>query len=167
MDISRSLGLARTILESTVRGERRQGRQKKRWEDNIREWTGLEFAKSQRAVQNTEREKKWKKLVVKSSVVPERSLRLRDRWGEVGLNGGLQCWTTVACVLVFVSRSQLTYRQVKSYHTRWYFEKLHPIQRNGYFKTKQNKQTKMATGTKCVGRVSSLTSTTMKIGQLN
>ena len=79
MDISRSLGLARTILESTVRGERRQGRQKKRWEDNIREWTGLEFAKSQRAVQNTEREKKWKKLVVKSSVVPERSLRLRDR----------------------------------------------------------------------------------------
>ena len=24
-----------------------QGRQKKRWKDNIREWTGLEFAKSQ------------------------------------------------------------------------------------------------------------------------
>ena len=23
-----------------------------RWEDNIREWTGLEFAKSQRAVEN-------------------------------------------------------------------------------------------------------------------
>ena len=28
---------------------RRQGRQRKRWEDNIREWTGLEFEKSQRA----------------------------------------------------------------------------------------------------------------------
>ena len=27
---------------------RRQGRQKKRWEDNVREWTCLEFAKSQR-----------------------------------------------------------------------------------------------------------------------
>ena len=29
-------------------------RQRKRWEDNIREWTGLEFAKSQRAVANRE-----------------------------------------------------------------------------------------------------------------
>ena len=35
--------------------------------DNIREWTGLEFAKSQRAVENRE---KWRKLVAKSSVVP-------------------------------------------------------------------------------------------------
>ena len=39
-----SLGLAKTILQGKVKGERRQGRQKKRWED-IREWTGLEFAK--------------------------------------------------------------------------------------------------------------------------
>ena len=29
-----------------------EGRQRKRWEDNIREWTGLEFAKFQRAVEN-------------------------------------------------------------------------------------------------------------------
>ena len=49
---SRSSGLAKTILQGTVKGGRRQGRQKKRWEDNIREWTGLEFAKSQRAVEN-------------------------------------------------------------------------------------------------------------------
>ena len=35
---------------------------KGRWEDNIREWTGLEFAKSQRAVKKTE---KLRKLVVK------------------------------------------------------------------------------------------------------
>ena len=45
---------------------RRQGRQRKRWEYNIREWTGLEFAKSLRAVENRE---KWRKLVVQSSVV--------------------------------------------------------------------------------------------------
>ena len=57
-------------------GERRQGRQKKRWEDNIREWTGLEFAKSQRAVENRD---KWRELVAKSSVVPQRPSRLRDR----------------------------------------------------------------------------------------
>ena len=36
---------------------RRQGRQKKKWEDNIREWTGLEFAKSQRAVEKREKRK--------------------------------------------------------------------------------------------------------------
>ena len=40
----------RTILQGTVKGGRRQGGQRKRWEDNIREWTGLEFGKSQRAV---------------------------------------------------------------------------------------------------------------------
>ena len=55
---------------------RRKGRQKGRWEDNVREWTGLEFAKSQRAVKKRE---KWRKLVVKSSVVPQRPSRLRDR----------------------------------------------------------------------------------------
>ena len=64
--VSRSSGLAKTIWEGTVKGGRRQGRQKKRWEDNIREWTGLEFTKSQRAEENRE---KWRKLVVKSSVV--------------------------------------------------------------------------------------------------
>ena len=41
-----------------------------------REWTGLEFAKFQRAVENRD---KWRKLVVKSSVVPKRPSRLRDR----------------------------------------------------------------------------------------
>ena len=51
-----------------MKGGRRQGRQKKRWEDNIREWTGLEFGKSQRAMENRE---KWRKLVVKSSVMPQ------------------------------------------------------------------------------------------------
>ena len=74
--VSRSSGLAKTILQGTVKGGRRQSRQKKMWEDNIREWTGLEFAKSQRAVENRE---KWRKLVAKSSVVSQRPSRLRDR----------------------------------------------------------------------------------------
>ena len=60
-----------------TQGGRRQGRQRKRWEDNITEWRGLEFAKSQRAAEN--REKKCRKLVVKSSVVPQRPSRLRGR----------------------------------------------------------------------------------------
>ena len=73
--VFRSSGLAKTILQGTVKGGRRQGRQRKRWEDNIREWTGLEFAKSQSAVENRG---KWRKLVVKSPVVPERPSRLGD-----------------------------------------------------------------------------------------
>ena len=44
--VSRSSGLAKTILQGTVKGGRRQDRQRKRWEDNIREWTGLEFGRS-------------------------------------------------------------------------------------------------------------------------
>ena len=65
--VSHSSCLAKSIFQGTVKGGRRQGRQRKRWEDNITEWTGLEFAKSQRAVENRE---KWRKLV-KSSVVPQ------------------------------------------------------------------------------------------------
>ena len=57
--VSRSLGLARIILQGTVKGGRRQGRQRKRWEDNIREWAGLELAKSQRAVENRENGGNW------------------------------------------------------------------------------------------------------------
>ena len=53
--VSRSSGLAKTILQDTVKGGGRQGRERKRWENNIREWTGLEFAKSQGAVENRER----------------------------------------------------------------------------------------------------------------
>ena len=63
-------------MQGTVKGRRRQGRQRKRREGNIREWTGLGFAKSKRAVENME---KWRKLFAKSSVVPKRPSRLRDR----------------------------------------------------------------------------------------
>ena len=74
--VSRSSGLAKTISQGTVKRGRRQGRQRKRCEDRIREWTGLEFAKSQSAVENRE---KWRKLVAKSSVVPQRSPLFRER----------------------------------------------------------------------------------------
>ena len=70
--VSRSSGVAKTILQGTMKEGRRQGRQRKRWEDNIREWTGLELTKFQRAVENRE---KWWKVVVKSSVVPQRLSR--------------------------------------------------------------------------------------------
>ena len=52
-------GLAKTVLQNTVKGGRRQGRQRKRWEDNIREWTGLEFGRPQRAVEKRENGENW------------------------------------------------------------------------------------------------------------
>ena len=69
--VSRFPGLTETILQGTMKRGRRQDRQKKRWED-IREWTGLDFTKSQRAVENREN---WRKLVVMS----QRPSQLRDR----------------------------------------------------------------------------------------
>ena len=62
------------LARHSERGKKK-GRQRKRWEDDIREWTGLEVGKSQRAVEIRE---KWRKLVAKSFVVPQRPLRLRD-----------------------------------------------------------------------------------------
>ena len=59
-----------------MHGGRRKSRQRKRWENNIRKWTGLEFAKSQRAVEN-------RKLVGNSFMVPQRPSRIRDRGVEV------------------------------------------------------------------------------------
>ena len=77
--VSCSSGLAKTIVQGTMKGERRQSRQRKKFEDNIREWTGLKFGRSQRAVENR---KKWRKLVAKSYVVPQRPSWLRDRSDE-------------------------------------------------------------------------------------
>ena len=46
-----------------MKGGRRQGRQKERWKDNIRECTGLEFGRSQRAVENRELEETGCKII--------------------------------------------------------------------------------------------------------
>ena len=66
----------KSSCKAQLKGGRRKGRQRKRWEDNIRDWIGLEFAKSQRAVESREERRK---LVVKSSVVPQQPSQLRDR----------------------------------------------------------------------------------------
>ena len=52
--VTRSSGLAKTILQGTVQGGRRRGRQRKRWEDNIKEWTGLEWNIILRKAENRE-----------------------------------------------------------------------------------------------------------------
>ena len=67
-----------------MKGARRRGRQTKRWEDNIKEWTGMGFGDSLRAAEDREG---WKDIVATSSVVPRRSPRLRDR-DEREIGGG-------------------------------------------------------------------------------
>ena len=52
--VTRSSGLAKTVLQGTVQGERRRGRQRNRWEDNNREWTGLEWNIILRKAKNRE-----------------------------------------------------------------------------------------------------------------
>ena len=74
--VTRSSGLAKTIQQGTVQGGRRRGRQRKRREDNIKEWTGLEWNIILRKAKNRE---EWRKLVVKTTVMPQRSARLRYR----------------------------------------------------------------------------------------
>ena len=51
-------------MQGTPKGGKKT-RQTKKWGDNIRKWTGLEFAKFLKAVENREN---WRKLVVKSSL---------------------------------------------------------------------------------------------------
>ena len=68
--ITRSSGLAKTIMQGTVQGGRRRGRQRKRWEDNIPEWTGLTLGA---AMRKAERREEWRELVARISVVPQRS----------------------------------------------------------------------------------------------
>ena len=67
--VSKSSSLAKTILQGTEKGKRKRGRQKKRWEDNIKEWTGMDFVSSTRAAENKTR---WQGIVANSSVVPRR-----------------------------------------------------------------------------------------------
>ena len=74
--VSRSSGLAKTILQGTVKGKGKRDRQKKRWEDNIKEWTGMDFVSSTRAAENRSR---WKGLLQIHLWCPDDLPRLWDR----------------------------------------------------------------------------------------
>ena len=65
-------GMAKTILQGTVKGTRMRGRQKKRWQENIKEWTGMGFGDFLREAEDREG---WKGIVATPSVVPRRPPR--------------------------------------------------------------------------------------------
>ena len=56
-------------------------KKKKRWEDNIKEWTGIDFASSTRTAEDRTR---WKGVVVNSSVVPQRPCKVMGYNRTVG-----------------------------------------------------------------------------------
>ena len=58
------------ILQDTAQGGRRKDRQKKRWEDNITEWTGLKMGEALRKAESRE---EWRKVVAQPSFVSQRS----------------------------------------------------------------------------------------------
>ena len=74
--VSMSSGLAKTILQGTVKGKRWRGRQKRRYEGNIKEWTGIDFASSTRAAENRTR---WKGLLRTHLWCPDDLTGLCDR----------------------------------------------------------------------------------------
>ena len=66
--VTRSSGLSKTILQGTVKGSRKRGRPRKKWTCNIKEWTGLSFADSQRAAEDRQR---WRNVVSTYMVMPQ------------------------------------------------------------------------------------------------
>ena len=72
--VSRSSGLAKTTSQGTVKGGRRQGRQKKKWEDNIKEWTDLEFP------EGSEEQRKMEETVCEIICGALTTLTVKNRW---------------------------------------------------------------------------------------
>ena len=64
--VSRSSGLAKTVLQGTVKRKRRS-RHKKRWEDIIKDWTGIDFVSLTWVAENRTR---CRGVVANSSAVP-------------------------------------------------------------------------------------------------
>ena len=74
--VTRSNGLAKTIMQGTVPGKRGKGRPRRQWGDDIRDWTGKSGFELQHQASNREA---WRKLAYIVSAVPQRPTRLRDR----------------------------------------------------------------------------------------
>ena len=70
--------IAKSKLQETVQGGRERGRQRKRWRDNIKDWTDVSFAETRRL---TEYRQRWRDLLnceVRTLVAPQRSPSPRD-----------------------------------------------------------------------------------------
>lgn len=75
--VTRHTSLSKTILQGTVEGKRRRGRQRKSWMDNIKEWTGCSFQTLLRSAEDRER---WRSLTAQASTMTP--LRPPRPWDE-------------------------------------------------------------------------------------
>ena len=68
--------LPKTILQGTVEGGRRRGRQRKCWFDNVKDWTKLQVSELMTVAQDRQ---KWRKISDEVSIrFPQRPQRSRD-----------------------------------------------------------------------------------------
>ncbi|KAI8491786.1 hypothetical protein Bbelb_305910 [Branchiostoma belcheri] len=68
VDLTRHNNLAKTILQGTLEGKRRRGRQKKVWLDNIKDWTSLTVPQLLTAAQDR---RTWLHSCCKVCLVPQ------------------------------------------------------------------------------------------------
>ncbi|KAI8488077.1 hypothetical protein Bbelb_341950 [Branchiostoma belcheri] len=74
--VTRSKCLSKVILQGTVPGKRKRGRQRKKWDDNVKEWSGLPLASAQALAHDREG---WRKAVCSATRCPHDHPRSRDR----------------------------------------------------------------------------------------
>ena len=67
--VTRHNNLAKTILQGSVHGQRKRGRPRKAWFDNIKEWTGQPLSNLLRTSESRE---EWRSVSAKASMVPLR-----------------------------------------------------------------------------------------------
>ena len=62
---TRHPSLSKTIMQGTIQGGRRRGRQRKNWHDNIKEWTGLDTYEILPAAADR---KRWRKVAASAAL---------------------------------------------------------------------------------------------------
>ena len=77
--VTRHDSLPKTILQGTLEGGRRRGRQKKCWIDNIKEWTSLPMPE---LPTRASCRKDWKRISAESSLMTIQSVKGLD-WTEL------------------------------------------------------------------------------------
>ena len=74
--VTRHDTLAKTIMQGTVEGGRRRGKQRKNWADDVKTWTAMDMA---RLLTTATDRLKWRELSATASLMsPQRPDRLRD-----------------------------------------------------------------------------------------
>ena len=69
--------LIKTTIQGTVEGNRKRGRQRKSWSDNIKEWTQLTPGELQKTAHDRQA---WRRLSLSSALRSPRRRKSRDEW---------------------------------------------------------------------------------------